>query len=747
MNNGRNIEKQRARNEQWKEVRYIKLEETQKIQEEVEKYKDLMEEEILRAIRLNSNNIIRYAYNRLERIKRLVDQETLNKVEEGDEAAMEAALEKLMECSWEGPIVKFADTNLQRRLEEGESIHRNFILQSERWVDENVIKMVKEGCNEGLRMASNQTHYKSLRNMESGKSYQEALTGRNPIQKKEEAQEDGWTTVRRKKKPSKTTSRHVNTIFVSNIPIQATAKELWQFFNKKRQVKDIILPKKRDKLNRRYGFVKVRQEQDVNDIMQGLKYEVFYSQPLVLQPARERGLPVHSEPNKPINKANQRGREYNKVEPPFSPAPKGGPQGDPKPARKEEKKGGQKVEEEIIKISPCKDIESIANKSMVCFSDFPLNGDILQEVLVELGYVGIIVKEVSCYKFIFSFNSKKSRDDFNFENLSDWVSHPRPMENEDYRIARKIVVEIRGLPCNTWKEENLKKIVKNTGTWGWWLNNPMYHSSLENPLVTVYTESLSRVSKVVRVQMEGISRQIMINELENSVHYQEERNTERESCKHREGKEKVSREGKERMSKTDPNPKTYGVDDQREEEANVFEEQGTKIVKEGNGRLMQTKLYRKIEEKPTLEVSNSVDAESDKEDLGRERVDSVFKSEEEDNIDPSINTGDLFVLDTNIQNSICNVLKKINIDRTKKKRRQGCRTNPFDIGRCKLSRYNRRNGNNQPKPTPRTLVKKKDLEQEALEIVQMAEDMGLQLKTSKEDAIKKIKEQLSCSQI
>lgn len=129
-----------------------------------------------------------------------MDQETLKKVAEGDAVAVEAALEKLLECSWEGPIVKFADHNLQKRLEKGESTHMNFILQCERWVDENVMKMVKEGCDEGLRMATNQTHYKSLRNMEFGKSYQEALTGEKSDSKKEDAQEDGWMIVRRKKK-------------------------------------------------------------------------------------------------------------------------------------------------------------------------------------------------------------------------------------------------------------------------------------------------------------------------------------------------------------------------------------------------------------------------------------------------------------------------------------------------------------------------------------------------------------------
>lgn len=70
------------------------------------------------------------------------------------------------------------------------------------------------------------------------------------------------------------------------------------------------MPKKRDKFNKRYGFVKVRQEQDVNDIIQGLKYEVFYSQPLVLQPARER---LHPEPIKLNAKSKQDGREYNKL--------------------------------------------------------------------------------------------------------------------------------------------------------------------------------------------------------------------------------------------------------------------------------------------------------------------------------------------------------------------------------------------------------------------------------------------------
>ena len=43
---------------------------------------------------------------------------------------------------------------------------------------------------------------------------------------------------------------------------------------------------------------------------------------------------------------------------------------------------------------------------------------------------------------------------------------------------------------------------------------------------------------------------------------------------------------------------------------------------------------------------------------------------------------------------------------------------------------------------PKVISKKLDLEQEALKIILMAEDMGLQLKRPKEEAVMEIKEQL-----
>lgn len=154
---------------------------------------------------------------------------------------------------------------------------------------------------------------------------------------------------------------------------------------------------------------------------------------------------------------------------------------------------------------------------MICFSEYPLNGDILQEILVKLGYDHILVKEINCFKFNLSFQTKKQRYIFDFSDLKDWIIHPRPMEEEDYRIKRKALIEIRGLPCNSWNEDNLKEVVKDQGSWGWWENNPMYCNNLDNPRIWMYLDSLEKVSKMVKIKVGRNVSHILTHELENQI--------------------------------------------------------------------------------------------------------------------------------------------------------------------------------------------------------------------------------------
>ncbi|WOH08822.1 hypothetical protein DCAR_0728272 [Daucus carota subsp. sativus] len=163
----------------WGEILYVQENDFSSIKEEARQYKDLLEDGLWKALEMENLNILRYAKNRLERIKRCVDDDVRERAIQGDEKSIKQAMRKLMFTAWEGPIVKFADQQLQYRLEREEPKHKDFILNCQKWVDENVLIMVQIGDNEGLRMATNQAHYKSLRTKKGQKSYMEATLGKN----------------------------------------------------------------------------------------------------------------------------------------------------------------------------------------------------------------------------------------------------------------------------------------------------------------------------------------------------------------------------------------------------------------------------------------------------------------------------------------------------------------------------------------------------------------------------------------
>lgn len=60
---------------------------------------------------------------------------------------------------------------------------------------------------------------------------------------------------------------NLDTIFVSYLPENALLKDLWSFFKKLGSIKDIILPKKKDKYGRRFGFIKARSREEAANVL------------------------------------------------------------------------------------------------------------------------------------------------------------------------------------------------------------------------------------------------------------------------------------------------------------------------------------------------------------------------------------------------------------------------------------------------------------------------------------------------
>lgn len=73
--------------------------------------------------------------------------------------------------------------------------------------------------------------------------------------------------MQRRKKGMKSIAKPTFTIFLYNIPVEISAKRMWEEIKSCGKVLDIILPSKRDKRNKRFGFIKTSSEEEAGLII------------------------------------------------------------------------------------------------------------------------------------------------------------------------------------------------------------------------------------------------------------------------------------------------------------------------------------------------------------------------------------------------------------------------------------------------------------------------------------------------
>lgn len=153
----------------------------------------------------------------------------------------------------------------------------NFIWAHNDLVDKDILERLNVKEEAAVHEALEQIHYRSLgstgntynNGLGSGKKYSEAVMGfgeRNPP----------WQQVSHKK-TRKTGGRskleQIVTIFLHNIPDEATGRDIWKLFGSCGKIIDIILPRKRDRNGKRYGFVKTTTELEAGAIINNAKME------------------------------------------------------------------------------------------------------------------------------------------------------------------------------------------------------------------------------------------------------------------------------------------------------------------------------------------------------------------------------------------------------------------------------------------------------------------------------------------
>ncbi|KAL1805264.1 hypothetical protein ACET3Z_028332 [Daucus carota] len=143
-----------------------------------------------------------------------------------------------------------------------EGIERDFIEQYAHLVDENVLPEALKGVDQYVNKALYQIHSRIISGRttikQNSPTYKEVLTSNQE------------TSRNHSPRPSPSTgrtnqSRDLNlsdVVFVSNLPQKVPTKEIWSFCKQFGGLKDIVLPRKRDRYGRRIGFIKARSSQE-----------------------------------------------------------------------------------------------------------------------------------------------------------------------------------------------------------------------------------------------------------------------------------------------------------------------------------------------------------------------------------------------------------------------------------------------------------------------------------------------------
>ncbi|KAK1358406.1 hypothetical protein POM88_051662 [Heracleum sosnowskyi] len=184
------------------DIAMISKDDVKAIKEKVLKYGKLIEKDVVKALERGNEDFIRYAYNRLRRLEKLIDKELLDKALMGDEEAMEKARWTLLMSNWKGPIVKWKEENLQEEALKKDILLQDLLKTQYHWIDQNTKKSLLNQEEDAVEMALNQIHFNSLgkgmervRDKNSQPSYAEIVL-------KGKGEDDGWRRVTYKKKQS-----------------------------------------------------------------------------------------------------------------------------------------------------------------------------------------------------------------------------------------------------------------------------------------------------------------------------------------------------------------------------------------------------------------------------------------------------------------------------------------------------------------------------------------------------------------
>lgn len=422
------------------------------------------------------------------------------------------------------------DRSVFRRPVETDHLLLKFIWAHSNLVDREVLAKLNIGDKSAIEEALNQIHFRSLgvsstkettlnEKVFSPKTYREVLLNPRVQEKASEGVEEGeWQKVSYKKKKSAKVggrTNNVSTIFLHNIPDNATGREIWSLFKECGKIQDIILPRKRDKLGKRYGFVKTFGGKEAGAIIcnakmdksLGIKIKMSindskYAIPLGNSVLRKAAMSTPTSLGK--DHANNLDENESKVKEQRPPS-----------IVEEDKKPDvpfNKTMFEFIEVEVDHEVEKALLHSKVGITWFDEEVCVLKERFNDMGLRQYRILGLSKRKFLISKDNHVSWDNLDQSDLSVWFCSMRNFEEADHILSRPVWLECRGLPMPAWREENLRAFTDRLGSWISWSYQSDNLGEIFNPLVCIDTPTFEEINEDMKILYKG--RQINISFVE-----------------------------------------------------------------------------------------------------------------------------------------------------------------------------------------------------------------------------------------
>jgi len=285
-------------------------------------------------------------------------------------------------------------------------------------------------------------------------------------------------------------------LFIDNLPQGFTSHELRELFGNHRYIVDVYVPPiQRNRVNGRFGFIKVQAREEGERLIQRNNGRKAGHKVIKVDWAKyPRRLGNSKGINLPIGEDKLwRGGYKNH------------------PASSSQTKRSSRV----IRLETVEENFQWLERSLTCCSELPRDVDSLKSWITENFQEKIEVRELGHFKFLLTMESKELKNWIKIEGkerLEKWFYSINDWTERDVCQTRRIWLEIVGLPLQFWSETNIRRLAAN---WGDVVLVEKETSTLESGAsakVLIDTLSMQQIEEEVIIQDENKGFKVFVFE-------------------------------------------------------------------------------------------------------------------------------------------------------------------------------------------------------------------------------------------